>query len=43
MDNNSEGGAKCVKVLLCNEWNSDSYNDINEEMYYVEILRGSKF
>ena len=37
-DNKSEGGVKSVKGESCNEEKSDSYNDINEEMDYFEIM-----
>ena len=32
---------KCMKGVLCNEEKSDSYNDINEDMDDIEIIRGS--
>ena len=39
-DNKSEGEAKCAAGALCNEEKSDSFNDINENMDDVEIMRG---
>ena len=41
--NKSEGGSKCAKGGLCNEYNSDSYNDINEEMGGLDKMRESIF
>ena len=38
-DNKSEGGAQCMKCELCNKDKSDSYNDVNEDIYDVEIMR----
>ena len=39
-ENKSEGVSQCMIGSLYNEEKSDSYNDINEEIDGVEIMRG---
>ena len=38
-----EGGGGVLKVHFINEYKSDSYNYINEDICDVEIMRGSSF